>query len=395
MDLIVSGGGILGLATARAVAEARTATRLVVVEKESELAFHQSGHNSGVVHAGIYYRPGSLKARLCRAGKVELEAYAAERGIPLEQSGKLIVARDESELDRLAGLQRRAEANGVPGLQRVDAGGIAAIEPHASGVAGLFSPTTGVVDFPTVARSLAGDVEAAGGEVRTGVRVFATTERAGGVVVETDAGDIHGSVALACAGLHADRLARTGGLEVDDRIIPFKGHYYRLRDPGLVRGNIYPVPDPAFPFLGVHLTRRIDGEVWIGPTATLATGREAYRGIGGLSAADLRSSLTFPGLYRFLAANPGTVLREMPYGVSRRLYARQVRRYVPGVGAADLEPGPSGIRAQLMTREGRLVDDFSFAESARAVHVLNAPSPAATAAFAIGRHLAGKVIARL
>ena len=394
VDVVVVGAGIVGLATARALLRDRPGLDLVVLERD-EVAAHQSGHNSGVVHAGIYYAPGSLKARLCRSGKERLEAYAASRGIPFEQNGKLIVARNDEELGRLAELERRAAANGVPGLRRLAAAEITEIEPHVVGVAALHSPSTGVIDFPTVGRALRADLEAAGARVHTGATVIRVEERGHGAVVVTEEGELAASVVLTCGGLHADRLARASGLAVDGRIVPFKGHYYRLTDPGLVRGNVYPVPDPAFPFLGVHLTRRIDGEVWVGPTASLALGREAYAGLGSLSLRDLGQSLAFPGLYRFLGSNLGAVLRELPYGLSRRVYARQVRHYVPEVGAGDLEPGPAGIRAQLMTRRGRLVDDFAFAESTRVVHVLNAPSPAATAAFAIGEHLAEKVVDRL
>lgn len=396
VDVVVLGGGLIGLAAARVLSAAHPGKRIIVLEKEAQVVSHQSGRNSGVMHAGIYYQPGSLKARLCRSGKADLETYARNKGIPVEQSGKLIVALSGDEIGRLDELERRARANGVPGLRRIPGNKIPDIEPDAAGVAALHSPTTAVVDFRTVGRSLVEDLEAAGAEVRTGVCVLGMEERNDGVALATSRGEVSARIVLVCAGLHADRMARMAGLDPGGRIVPFKGRYYRLKaGSGVsVRGNIYPVPNPKFPFLGVHLTRRIDGEIWIGPTATLATGREAYR-FTELAWRDLGDALGFGGLYRFLARNRSAVLREFPAGISKRLYSRQVCRYLPGVTAEDLESGPSGIRAQFMTRDGRLVDDFAFAESARMVHVLNAPSPAATAALSIGKYLASKVEQRL
>jgi L-2-hydroxyglutarate oxidase LhgO len=387
-DVVVVGGGILGLATAWTVLRRRPDAAVVVVEKEPELGAHQTGHNSGVLHAGIYYAPGSLKARLCRAGKEQIERYACERGIPFDANGKLVIAADEDEVAGLERLAERAERNGVPGLRWLDAAELRQVEPAARGVAALHSPSTGVIDFRAVCDALAGDVRAAGGEVRTGWPV--TRLSGDGPVVVVGAGDsITARSVVVCAGLQSDRLAGTR----DVRIVPFRGSWYRLRQPvaDRVRGSIYPVPDPRFPFLGVHLTRRIDGEVWAGPNAFLALARERYRR-WAVAPRDVADVVRFAGFWRFAARNLPAARRELAHDVSRHAYARAVARYLPGVRAADLERGPMGVRAQAMTSDGSMVDDFRIERRGAVVHVINAPSPAATSALAIAEVLADRVL---
>jgi L-2-hydroxyglutarate oxidase LhgO len=392
-DVVVVGAGILGLATAWTLVRDEPARRVVVVDKETTVAAHQSSHNSGVVHAGVYYAPGSLKARLCREGKAALEAFCAARDIPLVRNGKVIVAVNAAELPRLAALGRRAAANGVEGLRQLDGAELRRIEPNVAGIAGLHSPTTGVVDFPTVCRALAAEVREAGGELLLGEAVTGIEEQAGEVVVTTTRRELTAGRVVTCAGLQSDRVAAMTGHEVDLRIVPFRGTWYVLGRPELVRGNVYPVPDPRMPFLGVHLTPRIDGEVWVGPNAVLAGAREGYRR-GSLAPRDLRDALVFPGLWRLGRRYAVTGARELAEDRSRRLYLRQVRRYVPDVTLDDLARGPSGIRAQAVRADGSMVDDFSIGGTGRVVHVRNAPSPAATASLAIARVIAEEVASR-
>ena len=385
------GGGIVGLATAYQLLGAAPGTGVTVLEKEDGVGRHQSAHSSGVLHAGIYYAPGSLKARLCHTGREELERFADDHGVARARTGKLVVALDPGEDAALDALTARARANGVPGLREVGPAEMAEIEPHAAGHRGLHSPATGVVDFPGVCRALAGEIEAGGGAVRTGQRVVGLDEDAAGVTVRTPHAELRADRVVTCGGLQADRLAALT-LPRGSRVVPFRGTYLRLR-PGasdLVRGNLYPVPDPRFPFLGVHLTRRIDGEVWAGPNALLALGREAYdrRPV----AADLRDVVTYGGFWRLAARHAGTGARELLEERVRRRYVRRLQAYLPALRPQDLEPGPSGIRAQLVDRRGALVDDFVTTRSARTVHLLNAPSPAATASLAIGRLLAAEVL---
>lgn len=385
------GGGIVGLATAYRLQRAAPGTTVTVLEKEDDVGRHQSSHSSGVLHAGIYYAPGSLKARLCHAGREELERFADDHGVARVRTGKLVVALDRGEDAALDALAARARANGVPGLREVGPAEMAEIEPHAAGHRGLHSPATGVVDFLGVCRALAAEIVAAGGTVRTGQRVVGIDEDAGGVTVRTATGERRTDRVVTCGGLQADRLAALT-LPRGSRVVPFRGSYLRLRPAAahLVRGNLYPVPDPRFPFLGVHFTRRIDGEVWAGPNALLALGREAYdrRPV----VADLRDVATFGGFWRLAARHVGTGARELLEERVRRRYLRRLRAYLPALRAEDLEPGPSGIRAQLVDRRGALVDDFVTTRSARTVHLLNAPSPAATASLAIGRLLADEVL---
>ncbi|MDX1449297.1 MAG: L-2-hydroxyglutarate oxidase [Acidimicrobiia bacterium] len=395
-DVVVIGAGIVGLAAARTIKMRHPQLSVAVVDKEPDVGVHQTGHNSGVLHSGIYYKPGSLKARLCVRGKALVEQYAAERGIPFEHNGKLVIAVDEVDIARLDELERRGNANGVAGLERIPGEAIAEFEPSATGIAALRSPATGVIDYSLVARSVAGDLTSSGVDLRLGTEVTSVREDDNGrVLVHTDGATLAARCVLACGGLHADRLAQSSGLQIDPKIVPFKGLYFRLADDSdiEVRGNIYPVPDPRFPFLGVHLTRRIDGSVVVGPTAMLAAGREAYPG-GRKSMSDVIDALGFSGLRRFLVRSPVSALRELAYNI-KPIYARAARRLVPEIRSSDLMSGMAGIRAQLMAPDGALVDDFAFAESARVVHVLNAPSPAATASFAIGEVLADKVEERL
>lgn len=388
-DLVVVGGGILGLAVARELLGRHPGLRLAVLEREERLGAHQTSHNSGVVHAGIYYEPGSLKARLCVAGARALYAYCEQKGIAVERCGKLIVALDRAELARLDELERRGRMNEVPGLRRVPAEEIPELEPHARGVAALHSPATGIVDFEAVARAFADDVRAAGGVIATGCEARSIAVRDRGLAIGHPRGELRARHAVFCAGLWSDRLAVAAGAPADPRIVPFRGGYLRLR-PGrraLVRALIYPVPDPALPFLGVHLTRTTDGEVLVGPTALLAPGRAAYR-LRSVNVRDVAETLAWPGTWRMARRWWRTGLREIRFAASRAALARAAARYVPELRAGDVVPGPAGIRAQALARDGSLVDDFVFSATAESLHVRNAPSPAATSSLAIAAHVA-------
>src|SRR3989440_821921 len=390
-DLVVVGAGIVGLAVARELSERHPGLALRVLEKEGEVGTHQTGHNSGVVHAGIYYAPGSLKASLCVEGARLLYERCERDGIPHERSGKLIVATDRSELDALDELERRGVANAVPGLRRVDADGIRELEPHARGVAALHSPATGIVDFAAVARSLAAELGERGGAVATRCEVTGARPGARRIEVHTARGDVSCRHALFCAGLWADRLAVACGGGPDPRIVPFRGAYLRLRPERrhLVRSLIYPVPDPRLPFLGVHLSRHPSGEVLVGPTALLAPARDAYA-LGRVRARDLAASATWPGTWRLARRFWRTGATELRHAARPRALARAASRYVPELAAADVLPGPAGVRAQAVRRDGVLLDDFAFSATERALHVRNAPSPAATSALAIARHVADR-----
>jgi L-2-hydroxyglutarate oxidase LhgO len=396
-DVVIVGAGIVGLATAYRLLEARPDLRVTVVEKEAEVATHQTGHNSGVLHAGLYYAPGSLKARLCREGKVELEAFAEARGIPLEHCGKLVVALDEGEMPRLEALRERALANGVPGLEEVGPERIREIEPHAAGIRGLWSPGTGIIDFRRVALALADEIRGRGAEIVTAWPVSGVAPSGSEVVVTGPGGEERvAAFVVVCAGLQADRLARLTGDDDDPRIVPFRGDYYTLSPSatGLVRGLIYPVPDPRFPFLGVHFTKRIDGAVWAGPNAVLAFAREGYRR-RDVRLRDLASTLAYPGFQRLAVRYLRTGLGEMWRDWWKPAFVRELQRYVPKITADQLQFGPSGVRAQALARDGTLVDDFSLGGRGRVLHVRNAPSPAATSSLAIGRVLATTALERL
>jgi 2-hydroxyglutarate dehydrogenase len=385
----VVGGGIIGLAVARELLARTPGASVCVLEREPELGTHQTGHNSGVIHAGVYYAPGSLKARLCVEGAREMYEYCRARGIASERCGKLIVATDASELGRLEELERRAQANGVEGIRRLDAAGIEAIEPHARGVAALHSPATGIADFAAVARAYAGDVHAAGGVVATDCEVLGVEHAPRSLRLRHSHGATEADHAVFCAGAWADRLAVAAGADPDPRIVPFRGAYLRLAPERrhLVRSLIYPVPDPSLPFLGVHLTKHIDGDVLIGPTALMAGARDAYS-LRTVRARDLRDTLAWPGTWRMLARWWRTGLTELRHAALRSTFVRAAARYVPELGADDVEVAFAGVRAQALARDGRLVDDFVFSHTERALHVRNAPSPAATSSLAIARHVA-------
>jgi (S)-2-hydroxyglutarate dehydrogenase len=388
-DVAVVGAGIVGLAVARELAFRRPRLRIVVLEREPAVGVHQTSHNSGVIHAGIYYAPGSLKARLCVEGVRDLYAFCAERGVPYERCGKVIVARDPGELDRLDELERRGRANGVPGLRRLTPAELAELEPHCRGVAALHSPATGVVDFATVARALASELGERDVEVRTGVAVEGARAQAGGLALRHRDGETRARFAVLAAGAWADRLAVAAGADPDPRIVPFRGAYLRVRPEraGLVRSLIYPVPDPALPFLGVHLSRHLDGSVTVGPTALIAGSRTAYR-LRTVRLRDLADTLAWPGTWRLARRFWRTGVTELRHTLSPRSLARAAATYVPELRPGDLEPGFAGIRAQALGRDGRLVDDFVVSRTERALHVRNAPSPAATSALALARLIA-------
>ncbi len=388
-DVVVVGAGILGLATARELLIRHPRLSVAVVEREQDVGTHQTGHNSGVVHAGIYYAPGSLKARLCTVGARDLLDYCEQRGIAHERCGKVIVATRAEEIPALDELERRGRANGVPGLERLDAGGLEAIEPHARGIAALHSPNTGIVDFRAVARAFAADLSEAGGIVTTGCSVQSVNETETGITVAHAFGQTRARAAVVCAGAWADRLAVAAGAPADPRIVPFRGAYLRFKRDRreLVRGLIYPVPDPELPFLGVHLTRHVSGDVLIGPTALLAPARDAYKLIT-VRRRDLGSSLRWPGTWRMARRFWRTGLSEMRYAASPRALVQAAARFVPELRLDDVTDGPAGVRAQALGRDGTFVDDFVFSRTGRALHVRNAPSPAATSSLAIARMVA-------
>ncbi len=393
----VIGAGIVGLAVARRLQQLRPDASVSVLEKQATVARHQSGHNSGVVHAGLYYLPGSLKARLCTRGRDLLRAYCEDHGLPYHECGKLVVARDQSEVPALAEIERRARANGVPGLRRLAAGEIASVEPHCRGVAAVHSPRTAITDFAAVCRCLAAGVVAAGGRLRLGWEVNAVTSsgRPGGIVVGSLDDEVAFDRLVVCAGLQADRVARLAGDDVEPRIIPFRGEYLRLaaHRTGLVRGLIYPVPDPAYPFLGVHLTRRVDGGVDIGPNAVLATAREGYRRVD-FRLGDVWDVVRSPGMRRLARRHWRTGVGELRASLWPRALVAEAQRFVPDLDPADVEAAGAGVRAQAVDADGSLVDDFRIGGSGRVVTVRNAPSPAATSALAIAEHVAALVLDR-
>jgi 2-hydroxyglutarate dehydrogenase len=391
-DVAVVGGGILGMAVARELLARRPGARLCVLEAEDRVGRHQTGRSSGVIHAGIYYEPGSLKARLCVEGAGALYAYCEERGIPFEKSGKLVVAVDESELGRLDELERRGRANEVPGLRRLAGEEIAAVEPHARGVAALHSPETGVVDFVAVAEAYGDDVRRAGGTIHMRTGVTGAEPAAGRLALRHGQGVTRASAAVFCAGLWADRLAVACGAPADPRIVPFRGGYLRLPPAAakLVRANVYPVPEPDLPFLGAHLTRTLGGDVLIGPSALMAPARDAYE-LRQVRARDLGETLGWPGSWRLAARHWRAGLREIQHATSRRSFVAEAARMVPELRGVKAEVGPAGIRAQALGRDGRLVDDFVVHRTERAIHVRNAPSPAATSSLALARLIADQL----
>ncbi len=393
-DFGIIGAGIVGLATAREILRARPGASLVLLEKEGEIARHQTGHNSGVVHAGIYYAPGSFKAKLCREGAEATKAFCAEHDIPVETCGKLLVATNEKECARLDALHERSIENNVE-VERIDSKELTCREPDICGLAALFVPSTAIVDYKRVAAALAQAIQAAGGEIALGETVEAIREHGPGVEIRTPRRTFEVKSLVACAGLQSDRIAALAGARIDHRIIPFRGEFYTLPRSrrGLISSLIYPVPNPELPFVGIHLTKTIDGGIIVGPNAVLGLAREGYPKLS-VDARDIADFLRFPGFWRTVGKHLKPGLAELRDSLWKRSYLAQCRKYCPSLTLDDLGPGRVGIRAQAVSRDGTLVHDFLFAETERMLHVCNAPSPAATSAIPIGRMIAGKVLAR-
>ncbi|MEM6381790.1 MAG: L-2-hydroxyglutarate oxidase [Pseudomonadota bacterium] len=394
VDYLVIGGGIVGLSAAMQLSRRYPDASIVVLEKEAELAAHQTGHNSGVIHAGVYYAPGSLKARFCRAGVEATVAFCTEHQIPFEQCGKLLVATTPVELERMDALEERCRANGLD-PQRLSAEELRQREPNISGLGALFVRVTGIVDYPAMARAMARVLEEAGGKVFCDVEVTAIAEGPDLVSVATSKGIIEARQLVVCGGLQADRLAEMAGLDIDFQIVPFRGEYYRLapKHNEIIKHLIYPIPDPDLPFLGVHLTRMIDGTVTVGPNAVLGFAREGYAK-GTVDWRDVRSMIGFKGFWKVARKNLRSGITEFRNSLSKKRYLELCRRYAPGLELDDLEPYPAGIRAQAVLRDGTLVHDFLIRETPRSVHVCNAPSPAATSSLPIGAHLVDLIAAR-
>jgi L-2-hydroxyglutarate oxidase len=392
-DVAVVGAGILGLGTARELLARHPALKVAIVDKETSVGVHQTGHNSGVIHSGIYYTPGSLKAQLCTQGSREIYAFCEERGIPTDRCGKVIVAITEDELPRLENLHQRGLANGVEGLEMVGPERLRELEPYCAGVQALWSPNTGIVNYTLVNEAYAEDVRQAGADVLLGREVTSMDSRPDGMTLNTSAGEVAAKHVVACAGLYADRLARLTGGAGEPQIVPFRGDYWMLKPDKryLARNLIYPVPDPSFPFLGVHFTRRIeDGSVWLGPNAVLAFAREGYERLR-VHSGELFEALRYPGFQKLATRYWKTGLAEMVRDFSKMAFLRSLQKYVPSLTAGDLQPGPSGVRAQALAPDGTLVDDFVFdVQGTQVIHVRNAPSPAATSSLAIARLIADK-----
>ena len=389
-DFCVVGGGIVGLATAWRLLERNPGASLVLLEKERALASHQTGHNSGVIHSGIYYAPGSFKADLCKRGERATKEFCTAHGIPFITCGKTLVATSPLELERMEALAVRAVENGIE-AERLDADELRRREPNVAGLGALFVPATAIVDYRQVCAAMAKLLEAAGAEIVLGAEVTAIRESANDVVVSAGARSWTAGRLVACAGLQSDRIARLAGLTVDHQIVPFRGEYYRLpsEKSGIIQSLIYPIPDPGLPFLGIHLTRMIDGSVTVGPNAVLGLSREGYRKLA-VNVRDVAQYLFFPGLWRVLARYRRSVRAELVGSLLKSAYLKECRKYCPSLTVGDLLPYTAGIRAQAVTRDGQLVHDFLFLESARTLHVCNAPSPAATSAIPIGEMIAGR-----
>jgi len=386
------GAGIVGLSTAYHLLRADPDATVVVLEREATVAVHQTGHNSGVIHSGIYYEPGSLKARFCKAGERATKDFCREHGIDFAECGKLIVATSAVEDERMGALEQRASVNGIA-CRRVDRAELLDMEPNVTGTAALHLPGTGIVDYPAIARTLARLVGADRGEVRTGSGVVGIRENASGVTVSTEREDIDCDRLVVCAGLQSDRLAELAGLRVDVQIVPFRGEYFRLpaARAGFVQRLIYPVPDPELPFLGVHLSPTVAGDITVGPNAVLGLARQGYPKFS-VNARDVARMAAFPGTWRIAANNVGLGVREIRNSLLKGSYLAECRKYAPALQKSDLLPAVAGIRAQAVRRDGTLIHDFVVAETARMIHVLNSPSPAATAALPIGEHLAGLAV---
>ena len=387
-DVVVIGGGIIGLSTAMQLNRRYPRWRVAVVEKEAEVATHQTGHNSGVIHSGIYYRPGSQKAQFCVGGNTALVRFCEENESEYQRCGKVILATDASELELLKGLYERGRANGVPGLETIGPERLKEIEPHTAGIRALWAPNTGIIDFTKVACAYAMRFQQGGGEIFTAAPVAKITRSQGQVILQTPGGALQAKHLINCAGLYADRVAEMMGEKIDIRIIPFRGEYFTLRPESqhLVRGLIYPVPDPRFPFLGVHYTRNIHGHVEAGPNAVLALKREGYRK-QDIDVSESWGTLTFSGFWKMSRHHWKTGLGELHRSYSKGVFVRDLQRLIPEIQEKDLAPGGSGVRAQAVSRNGALLDDFSILRGREAVHVLNAPSPGATSSLAIGEHI--------
>jgi L-2-hydroxyglutarate oxidase len=387
-EIVIIGGGIVGLATAFKIGRSFPGSRVTVLEKEDAVARHQTGNNSGVLHCGLYYKPGSIKAVLAVSGIQEMVAFCREHNIPHDVCGKLVVAADDSELERLHALHERGKQNGLQGLQLLNREQMREVEPHVGGVAALRVPQEGIVDYPEVCRAIQGEIVKLGGRIVTRAEVTSLQERSGGWTAHTTAGGFEADFLINCAGLHSDRVSQLAGEKREVRIVPFRGEYYKLKPDRqfLVRNLIYPVPDPQFPFLGVHFTRLIEGGIEAGPNAVLAFAREGYRKTD-VNPRDLFDALTFSGLWRFLGKHKRMSWQELRRSFSKRLFCKSLQRLVPEIREDDLDTGGAGVRAQAMSPQGELVQDFSFVNGKRALHVLNAPSPAATAALAIGESI--------
>jgi len=395
-QVVIVGGGIVGLATAYRLLEARPQLKILLLEKESKLAAHQTGNNSGVLHSGLYYKPGSAKALCAVQGIQQMIAFCRVHGVAHDQCGKIVVATEQNELERLENLWTRGNANGLQGLRKLNPAQIKEIEPHAAGLAAIHVPQEGIVDYPAVCEKLGELVRKAGGEIRLGTRVSRMVSGPDGWTIETSAGEFQAKFVIACGGLHADRLVKASGQKPVAKIIPFRGEYYVIKKArqSLVRHLIYPVPDPKFPFLGVHFTRLIHGGIEAGPNAVLALSREGYKW-SDINLRDLAGSLTYPGLWRFLAKYPSICGYEIRRSLSKAEFCRSLQKLVPDIREDDLEPGSAGVRAQAMLPEGKLIEDFHFEEAPGILHVVNAPSPAATASLAIGSKILEKVLTRL
>ena len=392
-DIVIIGGGILGLSTAMQLLERVPNWRVAVIEKEGQLATHQTGHNSGVMHSGIYYRPGSHKAQFCVAGLNNMVKFCDENEIEYQQCGKVIVALKESELGRLQDLFERGTANGVPDLEIIGPERLKEIEPHAVGMRALWAPHTGIVDFTKVAVAFANKFQQAGGDIFTGAAVKKITNMTGSVALETTKGTLQAKHLINCAGLYADKVATMTGEKLGVKIIPFRGEYYTLRPEShhLVSGLIYPVPDPQFPFLGVHFTRNIKGHVEAGPNAVMALRREGYRK-RDFSLGESMANLAYPGFWKMAAKYWKIGMGEVYRSFNKRVFLHDLQRLIPEIRNSDLASGGSGVRAQAVARDGSLLDDFSIIQGRDAIHVLNAPSPGATSSLAIGDHIAGLAV---
>jgi (S)-2-hydroxyglutarate dehydrogenase len=391
---VIVGGGIIGLATAYKLLEARSGRRVVVLEKEATVAQHQSGHNSGVLHAGLYYAPDSLKARLAVDGIRQMKAFCRQYSVPHEVCGKLVVATTDQEVPRLEALMRRGTANGLSGLRMLSPAEAREREPHVRCIAAVLVPEEGIVDYIAVCDTLVDRIVELGGEVRRSSAAEAIASRADGWTIQTQRGELPASYLINCAGLHCDRVARMAGETLDLRIVPFRGEYFKLRPErrSLVNHLVYPVPDPAFPFLGVHFTRMVGGDVEAGPNAVLALAREGYHALN-VNIRDAADALLFPGLWRFLRRYPSMVGYELRRSFSRRVFCASLQRLVPELQLDDLMPGNAGVRAQALASDGTLVQDFVIHQTPRALHLLNAPSPGATASLAIADVLVSRLLA--